>query len=364
MIIGGAIGISRAQSGSTVLLTGLTSYGNKGEYGGSIFIRDISSSLPSAAIQTSSFTSNSATRFGGSIFAVSSLVGITGCSFTTCNSIGGGAIYYEDSTVTLTSPTYTNNIASGWGNDVATLPTLLVASSQPVAYQTSGKSFTPPLVVELRDALNQRVVPLSPLIGSVSALNATIAGYLGIVSKSSDAVTGRVTFDIAMTGSHIPNQQSLISVDYTTFTQVRQTFTTNVGVTLRQCVAGEYNLAQVCSMCETGRFSNDTATAESSSCTLCPVGTYNSLTNQTVCTACAAGTYSGKSFSFSLSFCWSHLLTFLLFCQSIIECTAAAGSSICTSCALGKYALNTGSLECTSCESGESLVLFAHSFSD
>ena len=95
------------------------------------------------------------------------------------------------------------------------------------------------------------------------------------------------------------------------------------------------------SSCFPGSYSS----AGSSSCTLCPAGSYNSGTGWTSCTACSPGTYSaevGASTSFACVSC-----TYGTY-------STISGSTNCTSCAIGRYstAFGSGSNSCSVCNAG------------
>ena len=106
------------------------------------------------------------------------------------------------------------------------------------------------------------------------------------------------------------------------------------------CSPGEYSNGTSCIACELGYFSSNGI-----SCSPCPIGSFTNMTRSTMCTPCQ-GRYSTITIASTSS-------------TSCSPCpagkaigNATSGASICLSCSPGKYSVNNGSAECTSCERG------------
>ena len=111
------------------------------------------------------------------------------------------------------------------------------------------------------------------------------------------------------------------------------------------CTAG-YHLAtansSTCTICPAGTYteSNTIVYGGTSPCLQCRPGTYNSKQGQSSCTSCAAGDYASDYGSTSCSECGPGTYS-------------AAGASSCTQCAAGKYASGNGNTSCSNCPAGK-----------
>ncbi len=75
-------------------------------------------------------------------------------------------------------------------------------------------------------------------------------------------------------------------------------------------------------------------------CSLCPIGTYKTVSGSAACDRCVAGKFSAATGASTAGTCQD---------CAIGKFSAEIAASVCTNCAAGSYAALTGSLECTSC---------------
>ena len=108
----------------------------------------------------------------------------------------------------------------------------------------------------------------------------------------------------------------------------------------QQCTAGNYASATgatVCVKCALGSFVSTTGASAS---TACAVGSYAPVTGLSVCTKCAVGSYIPSTGASASTIC------------AVGKYTSTTGASTCTVCNAGSYTSITGSSVCQNCQGG------------
>ena len=110
-------------------------------------------------------------------------------------------------------------------------------------------------------------------------------------------------------------------------------------IALRSCAPGEFlSSSLACSLCEAGKFSNASDSAE---CEPCPFGYEQASAGQTSCDLCAAGSFADRTASAACTVCPKG------------RAAGAAGSSQCDQCEAGRFASDTNQTSCELCSAGE-----------
>ena len=154
----------------------------------------------------------------------------------------------------------------------------------------------------------------------------------------------------------------------------------STNATCQTCPTGKYSVAgsSNCSDCPAGTYSDVNGTRSAAACTSCPAGTSSGTLGATSidtciacspgssavarspsCALCAAGFYEELSGQGSCDPCPGGTYSTAVGSDTATVCTPCAigsysnpGSSVCSLCARGKYAMDTGMPECTMCPGG------------
>ena len=148
---------------------------------------------------------------------------------------------------------------------------------------------------------------------------------------------------------------------YTCTTCAAGTYAAKGATSCSDCPVGTYQAStgqSSCTQCNAGTYNDKTKQTASTACVACPVGTYQASKGQGSCTQCSAGTYNDKTGQTAATACVDCTAGHYCPAGSGSQGTCAAGkyapakSSQCSDCAAGTYSASQGSGSCSNCTAG------------